>query len=82
MWGTYGNTSQDNIQLGFFIAAIVSIPLMLLPKPLYEIYCNKKHHQPEKQEKLMSEDNMAEDLARRSSAIDSEISRSVASAEE
>lgn len=49
MWGTYGNTSQDQIQLILFIIAVVSVPLMLLPKPLYEIYC--KHgasHSPVK----------------------------------
>jgi len=44
MWGEYGNTSQDNIQLWLFVIAAISVPLMLLPKPLYEIYC-KNHPQ-------------------------------------
>lgn len=35
MWGEYGSTSQDTIQYWFVIAAVISIPLMLLPKPLY-----------------------------------------------
>lgn len=70
MWGTYGDTSQDKIQLAFFLTSMVCIPLMLLPKPLYEIYCGN-HHPKQKagQELLMSEDNMAEELARRSSAV-------------
>jgi hypothetical protein len=68
MWGTYGNTSQDKIQFIFLIISLVSIPLMLLPKPLYEIYCNKHHGPKEKQGQLLiSEDNMAEELAMRPS---------------
>lgn len=39
MWGQFGDTSQDVIQKWFVVAAIICIPLMLLPKPLYEIYC-------------------------------------------
>ena len=39
MWGTYGDTSQDQIQLILLIIAVICIPVMLLPKPLYEIYC-------------------------------------------
>ena len=35
MWGTYGNTSQDTIQLILLALAGISIPLMLLPKPIY-----------------------------------------------
>ena len=45
MWGTYGNTSQDQIQLIFVVIAVLAIPTMLLPKPLYEIYfSNKGYH--------------------------------------
>lgn len=35
LWGTPGNTSQDHIQLILLVIAVVSVPLMLLPKPLY-----------------------------------------------
>lgn len=45
MWGTYGDTSQDQIQLVFLLIAVICIPLMLLPKPLYEIYCADHGHQ-------------------------------------
>ena len=41
MWWTFGDTTQDNIQLWFLVASLIAIPLMLLPKPLYEIYCHK-----------------------------------------
>lgn len=46
LWGTVGNTSQDSIQLGFLIASLLCIPLMLLPKPLIEIYCHKSKSSP------------------------------------
>ncbi len=35
MWGTYGNTSQDMIQLVLLALAGISVPLMLLPKPIF-----------------------------------------------
>lgn len=35
MWGEYGDTSQDVIQKWFVVAAILCVPLMLIPKPLY-----------------------------------------------
>lgn len=35
MWGTYGDTSQDTIQKWFVVTALLCVPLMLLPKPLY-----------------------------------------------
>lgn len=38
MWGTYGDTTQDHIQLILLIVAAISVPLMLLPKPLIEIF--------------------------------------------
>lgn len=44
MWGEYGSTSQDTIQFWFVITALICVPLMLLPKPLYEIYCSGSHH--------------------------------------
>lgn len=34
MWGTFGDTSQNGIQLLLLLLAGISIPLMLLPKPL------------------------------------------------
>lgn len=42
MWGEIDNTSQDSIQITFLIVAVLSIPLMLFPKPLYLIFCQKK----------------------------------------
>lgn len=39
LWGVPGDTSQDTIQLILLVIAVICIPLMLLPKPLYEIYC-------------------------------------------
>ena len=41
MWGTYGDTSQDMIQKILLITAIVCVPLMLIPKPLYLILSKK-----------------------------------------
>ena len=54
MWGTYGDTSQNSIQLGFLVISVLCVPLMLLPKPLHEIYCQKKS----KNYKSMAEDEM------------------------
>jgi hypothetical protein len=34
MWGTYGDTSQDMIQLILLILAVICLPLMFVPKPL------------------------------------------------
>lgn len=42
MWGTYGDTTQDYYQKIFLVVSLLAVPLMLLPKPLYEIYC--QHH--------------------------------------
>lgn len=42
MWGVYGDTSQDTIQTWFFVIAVICVPLMLLPKPLYLIYCGSQ----------------------------------------
>lgn len=48
MWGEYGSTSQDTIQFWFLITALICVPLMLFPKPLYEIYCSgSQHKRPE-----------------------------------
>jgi V-type H+-transporting ATPase subunit a len=56
---------------------------MLLPKPLYEIYCNKHHgSNPNPNQPLLSEDNMAEELAMRSSMIDSDLSNTILKAEQ
>jgi V-type H+-transporting ATPase subunit a len=46
LWGTPGNTSQDHIQFILLMIAAVCVPMMLLPKPLYEIYCKAKHSKP------------------------------------
>jgi hypothetical protein len=49
MWGVYGDTSQDVIQKWFVVVAMICVPLMLLPKPLHEIYCSP-HHGPKKED--------------------------------
>lgn len=40
LWGVPGDTSQDHIQLILLIIAAISVPLMLLPKPIIEICCH------------------------------------------
>lgn len=47
MWGSKGNSSQDIFQVIILLIAFISIPIMLLPKPLIEIRNlnkNKKDH--------------------------------------
>jgi hypothetical protein len=34
MWGVYGDTTQNTIQMAFLLTAIVCIFLMLIPKPV------------------------------------------------
>ena len=43
MWGTTGDTSQDGFQILILIIAVLSIPIMLLVKPLHIISKMKKH---------------------------------------
>lgn len=38
----YNQARQDHLQYWFLIGAVLAIPLMLLPKPLIEIYCHKE----------------------------------------
>lgn len=48
MWGTFGNTSQDTVQVILLVIGMICVPMMLLPKPLYLIYGkkpNKAAHQ-------------------------------------
>ena len=42
MWGTTSDTSQDGIQIFILIIAVLSIPVMLLVKPLHIISKMKK----------------------------------------
>lgn len=45
MWGTYGNTSQDMIQLVLLVVGVLCIPMILFPKPIIEIcQIKRKHH--------------------------------------
>lgn len=37
MWGTTGSTSQDGWQIFILIISFISIPIMLLVKPIYLI---------------------------------------------
>jgi hypothetical protein len=41
MWGNSFDTSQDRFQLVLLIIVVISIPLMLLVKPIYLINKNK-----------------------------------------
>jgi hypothetical protein len=43
MWGETGNTNQDGIQKVILVIVFVCVPIMLLVKPIYEIYQHKKH---------------------------------------
>jgi hypothetical protein len=38
MWGTLNNTSQDNIQVFILVVTVLCIPIMLLVKPIHEIF--------------------------------------------
>ena len=55
MWGDAGNSSQDSIQVFILLIALLSVPVMLLPKPLIEINRLKKHKSPPKHEQLLVE---------------------------
>lgn len=43
MWGTFGSTNQDLIQLVLLVLGVICIPLMLLPKPIIQIREHNKH---------------------------------------
>jgi len=53
MWGDAGSSSQDSIQVIILLIALLSVPVMLLPKPLIEINRLKKKHRPHDQERLL-----------------------------
>lgn len=53
MWGEAGSSSQDSIQVVILLIALVSVPVMLLPKPLIEIDRMKKRRPPHDQERLL-----------------------------
>lgn len=68
MWGTYGDTNQDTIQLWFLLAAVLCIPWMLLPKPLILMNCKRKQDRIKDEEdleggnqtgRLLSADNLS-----------------------
>ncbi len=42
MWGEDGKSSQDTIQVIILLIAVISVPIMLLPKPIIEIKRMKK----------------------------------------
>ncbi len=44
MWGESGHSSQDTIQVIILLIAVISVPLMLLPKPIIEIKKLKRGH--------------------------------------
>ena len=54
MWGTAGESSQDTIQVIILLIAVITIPIMLLPKPLIEINRMKK----QKKEHPLLEDEL------------------------
>lgn len=56
MWGNYGDTSQDSIQKAFVIVAICCVPLMLLPKPLIQIYWHSSKYRTLEEEKELREE--------------------------
>lgn len=49
MWGTFGDTSQDKIQLFLFIAALISIPVMFGLPLLYEFLKRRSTQTNEKE---------------------------------
>jgi hypothetical protein len=44
MWGEAGNSTQDTIQVIILLIAVLSVPIMLFPKPCIEIKKHKKIH--------------------------------------
>jgi len=44
MWGEAGNSTQDTIQVIILLIAVLSVPIMLFPKPCIEIRKHKKVH--------------------------------------
>lgn len=55
MWGDAGNSSQDTIQVIILLIAVISVPIMLLPKPIIEIRKIKRAH-PHKHDQLLVEE--------------------------
>lgn len=49
MWGTYGDTSQDKIQLFLLIAALTSVPVMFMFPLLYEFLKRRSMQTNEKE---------------------------------
>lgn len=59
MWGNDGESSQDSIQVIILLIAVISVPIMLLPKPIIEIKrLNRKKQY--KQHQLLVEELEAE----------------------
>lgn len=55
MWGVYGDTSQDKIQLFLFIAALISVPVMFVFPLLYEFLKRRSMQTNEKELNLDEE---------------------------
>ena len=53
MWGNAGDSSQDTIQVGILLIAVVCIPVMLIPKPCIEI---RRHKKVKKDQPLLADD--------------------------
>lgn len=49
MWGTFGDTSQDKIQLFLLAAALVSVPIMFGFPLLYEFFKRRSMQTNEKE---------------------------------
>jgi hypothetical protein len=64
LWGEVGDTSQDKVQLIILIVALVCIPLMLFPKPLYETWRKSRRQSGSRQSaeynNLLSSENINE----------------------
>lgn len=57
MWGEIGNTSQDSLQVLILVLSLLTIPLMLFPKPLFLIYCRRSQPAPPPEERDMHNDS-------------------------
>ena len=41
MWGITGHSTEDKVQVAILLVAVLSVPIMLIPKPLIEILRKK-----------------------------------------
>lgn len=61
MWGETGNTSQDSIQKIILVIVFLCVPIMLLVKPIYEIYHHKNTHKHHKHHPVSSTEEDSSD---------------------